>query len=153
MQATEEALCRDLVYSFCSALNEWERIYSIIQRISDGKFVSRKDRDLVAEITREVHLQTHASLFAQHVIPREREFGASPGQPKSWSPQGSFFDVSRATISEVVFRDEAHAEVITNWGYMLPDELTMFVVRRSNGRWLIDGLKTRSEGAWKVAHL
>ena len=153
MRASEETACREAVYSFCSAMNEWERIYFTIQRISDGQFVSQKDRDSVAGVTQQVHLETHVRLFAQHVVPRDRKYGANPGEPKSWSNKGSFFDVSRRTIGSVVFRDDTHAEVVTDWGYMLPGGQTMFVLKRCDGRWLIDSLKTRRRGEWRRAHL
>lgn len=153
MRVNEETACREAVYSFCSAINEWERIYSIIERIEDGKFVSQKDRDAVAGVTRGGHLEAHARLFAQHVVPQERKYGSKPGEAKSWSGQGSFFDVSLATIRTVAFRDDRRAEVITDWGYMLPGGQTMFVLKRGEDRWLIDGLKTRVGDGWKAAHL
>jgi hypothetical protein len=134
-------------------MNEWERIYSVVERIEDGKFVSPKDRDAVAGVTRRGHLGAHARLFARHVIPRDRKYASNPGEPKSWSGAGSFFDVSLATIRSVVFRDDGCAEVITDWGYMLPGGQTMFVVKRMNDRWLIDGLKTRRGEEWETAHL
>jgi hypothetical protein len=153
MRASEETACREVVHSFCTAMNEWERIYSTIQRISDGQFVSQKDRNSVAGTTREGHLQEHARVFAQHVVPRDRKYGANPGEPKSWSAKGSFFDVSGQPIGSVEFRDDAHAELVTDWGYMLPGGQTMFVLKRSDGRWLIDSLKTRRRGEWETADL
>lgn len=153
MLANEETACHETVYGFCSAINEWERIYSIIERIEEGKFVTQKDRDAVVGYTRRGHLEAHAKLFAQHVVPRERKYGSNPGEPKSWSSQGSFCDVSLATIRSVTFRDSRCAEVVTGWGYMLPGSHTMFVLKRRDDRWLIDGLKTSLGDAWKTTHL
>ncbi len=153
MQANEETACRETVYSFCSAINEWERIYSIIERIEDGKFVSQKDREAVAGVTGPGHLEAHARLFAEHVVPRDRKYGSNPGQPKSWSGKGSFFNVSLATIRSVAFHDDRRAEVITDWRYLLPGGQTMFVLKRGDDRWLIDGLKTRLGEVWETAHL
>lgn len=56
-------------------------------------------------------------------------------------------------IGSVEFRDDAHAELVTDWGYMLPGGQTMFVLKRSDGRWLIDSLKTRRRGEWETADL
>ena len=134
-------------------MNEWERIYSIVERIETGKFVSQKDRDAVAGVTRQGHLEAHARLFAQHVIPRDRKYGSNPGDPKSWSGHGIFVDVSLATIRSVAFRGDKCAEVITDWGYMLPGGQTMFVLKRRGDRWLIDSLKTRLGEKWDTAHL
>ena len=153
MRANTETECREVVHSFCVAMNEWERIYSIIGRIANGQFVSQKDRDAVAEVTMQGHLEAHARLYAQHVIPRDRKYGSNPGEPKSWSGKGSFFDVSDATIKSVVFRADRCAEVITDWGYMLPGGQTIFVLKKRDDRWLIDGLKTRLGEEWETAHL
>jgi hypothetical protein len=148
----EESACREVVFNFCSALNEWERKYSILNRTEEGKFVSQKERDAVAGVTKQEHLDTHARLFAQHVVPRVRKYGSNPGEPKSWGWQGTYANVSLATIRSVSFRG-SRAEVITGWGYMLPGGQTMFVLKRKDNRWLIDSLKTKLGEKWETAHL
>ncbi len=153
MREKVETECREIVHSFSTAMNEWERVYSILGRIADGKFVSQKDRDAVAGVTRQGHLEAHARLFAQFVVPRERKYGSNPGEPNGWGPQGRYHDVSLATIRSVTFRDTTCAEVITDWGLMVPGGQTMFVLKHRGDRWLIDGLKWRCAGEWRTGHL
>lgn len=149
MEANEENACRECVHSYALAINEWERVYSILGRIEDGKHVSQRLREQVAGMTKVGHLETHAALFAQYVNPRDRELGSKPGAPNCWGDKGKFFTVSYASIKSVELRDPRTAEVVTDWGYLLPGGSTMFVLKHKNCRWLIDSLKVMREGTWE----
>jgi hypothetical protein len=136
-------------------MNEWEKIYTILRRIAEGSFVSDSDRKAVADVTVESHLAQHADIFARFIVPRDRKYGAKPGEPTSWSQNGSFFDLSRDTIRSVCFPRRGRSEVITGWGHMLPGGQTMFVLKYRNRRWLIDSIKTRmtENDGWETEQL
>lgn len=153
MSLTEEADCRALVLNYGMAINEWERLQTILWRIEQGQFVPARDRESVAGITPQAHLETHTELFARYIVPRERKYGSNPGQPKSWGNTGKFFDVSPETIHSVTFRSPKCAEVVTGWGYMLPGGETMFILKRKDGCWRIDSLKSKLRTGWEAGHL
>jgi hypothetical protein len=149
METNEEHACRECVHSYALAINEWERAHDILRRIEDGKHVSQLLRHQVAGMTKLGHLKQHAALFARYVNPRDRKLGSKPGAPDCWGNKGRHFNVSYDTIRSVEFRDSGTAEVVTDWGYLLPGGSTMFVLKLRNGHWLIDSLKLLRGSAWE----
>ena len=153
MSQNEEADCRALVLNYCLAINEWERVQTILGRIEQGQFVPARDRELVTGITPQAHLESHAAIFAQYIVPRERKYGSNPRQPKSWTARGRFVEISPETIHSVTFRKPGCAEVVTGWGHIFPGHETMFVLKKIDDHWRIDGLKLKLEEGWETAHL
>ena len=145
--------CEDAVVGYCQAINEWERIRSILGRIENGQSTSASDRESVAGLTLQSHCEAHKRIFERFIVPRDRKFGSSPGVPNSWSKEGSYYDVDPDTIRAVQFPAEDRAEVVAEWGFQLPGGTTMFVLKRTNGTWLIDNLKIAVDNGWEVAHL
>lgn len=64
---------------------------------------------------------------------------------------GSYHDVKLETIQCVTFRNAKTAEVVTDWGHLLPGGPTMFMLKKKVDVWLIDSLKSKDEhGEWRV---
>jgi hypothetical protein len=151
--ASDIAACKNVVAGYCAAINEWERMRSILGRLENNQFVSASQRESVKGLTLEAHDQEHMKIFDRFIVPRVRRYGSNPGNPNSWSDKGSFFDVSPQTIRSVEFPACDRAEVVTDWGFQLPGGTTMFVLKRAHGTWRIDSLKIGSDDGWDVAHL
>lgn len=145
--------CEDAVVGYCQAINQWERIRYILGRIENGQFTSASDRESVAGLTLQSHSEAHEKIFERFIVPRERKYGSTPGEPNSWSKEGSYYEVDRDTIRAVQFLAKDRAEIVADWGFELPGGTTKFVLKRTNGTWLIDNLKIAVDDDWEVAHL
>ena len=145
--------CKDAVVGYCTAINDWEVAQTIIDRIAKDQFVSEPQRKAVDGITLDSHNKEHGNIFRLFVVPRDRNYGSNPGEPKSWGNKGSFFDIDRQTIESVEIASRNRAELTAGWGYQLPGGRTMFVLKRVDGSWLIDSLKVWLSDSWEVAHL
>lgn len=145
--------CKDAVVGYCQAINEWERIRYILGRIENGQFTSALDRESVVGLILQTHSEAHEKIFERFVVPRERKYGSNPGAPNSWNKVGSYHAVDPDTINAVQFPTKDSAEIVANWGFLLPGGTIMFVLKRINGTWLINNLKVASDDGWEVAHL
>lgn len=145
--------CKNAVAGYCRAINQWERDRYILGRIENDQFTSESDRESVAGLTLESHRDAHEQIFARFIVPRHRKYGSSPGTPNSWSKDGSYYDVDPNTIRTVEFPSKDRAEIVADWGFQFPGGTTMFVLKRTNGTWLIDNLKVAVDDGWEVAHL
>lgn len=152
-EADDVAACQDTVFGYCTAINEWERLQYILGRIEKKQFVQDRHLESVAGLTLLSHAEEHARIFERFIVPRQRAYGANPGEPLSWARDGSYYDVERQTIKSVTFASSNLAEVVTAWGFQFPGGLTMFVLKKTQGKWLIDSLKVASSSGWEVAHL
>src|SRR5438045_1266429 len=101
--------CKDTVTGFCTAINEWERIRSILGRMDNGQFVRESQRASVERLTLAGHNEEHAQIFDRFVVPRARKYGSNPGKANSWGG-GRFFDVNPETIRSVEFPARNRAE-------------------------------------------
>lgn len=152
-EAADIIACKDTVVGFCLAINAWERTRTILGRVENGKFTSESDLESVAGVNLESHMEQHKRIFNRFIVPRERKYGSSPGAPNSWSKKGRYHNVNRETIRSVEFPSKNRAEVVADWGFIVPGRKTMFVLKRKNGTWLIDSLKIAVDAGWEVAHL
>lgn len=136
--------CREIALGFCTELNAWERRHYLIGRLSAGQFVHPKRQQEVQGISFDESLSQHAELFRRYVLPGIRKYGSNPGEPKSWSRDGRYNNVSENTIRSIDISGN-RCEIITDWSIILPNSQTMFVLKKYKKRWLVDSSKTRQD--------
>lgn len=151
MSTTDETECRRVVFEFANAINNWEILEYILYRLERGQHVSAARTALVAGLTKATHAEQHKDIFCRYIYPRERKHGTTPGEPAMVQRDGSYDDVRLETIQSVTFRNAKTAEVVTDWGHLLPGGPTMFVLKKKADVWLIDSLKSKDEhGGWSA---
>ncbi len=150
MTPQDEAECRRVALEYATTKNEWDILKHIFDRLRDGMHVAPKRAALVEGLTAEEFTRRHVAMFAAYIYPRERKYGSSPGKPSGISRDGPFEKVSEQSIVSVIERNKNTIEVITQWPYMATQGETMFVMKKKDGRWLIDSLKSNHDGsAWE----
>lgn len=152
MTPADESECRRVVLGYATALNEWEVLSYIFDRVQTGRHVSPSRAELVTGLTQEILTGRHVEMFDMYIYPKDRKYGTTPGAPTMFGRDGRLSNVSEETIAKVAERNRTTIEVITEWGYILPGGRTMFVLKRQADRWLIDSLKTEQHGGgWTSA--
>lgn len=152
-EPSDTDLCKETIFRYCTAMNKWEQLRYIPGRIERGQFVTAAQTESVKMVTQEAHDRAHAKIFDPFIVPRARKYGSNPGRANSWGKNGSYFDVNPGTIRSVEFPAQNRAEIIADRGTGLPGGTTMFILKRVEGKWLIDSLKVRFKNDWKVACL
>ena len=154
MTPEDESECRRIVLGYATTKNEWDIQKNIFDRLQEGRHVASGRAALVTGLTNEDFTRRHIAMFAAYIHPRERKYGTNPGGPAMISRDGPFANVSAESICSVTERNRNTIEVVAEWPYLSLEGKTMFVLKRSSGRWLIDGLKTSKYGGdWENAHL
>lgn len=154
MTPEDEAECRRVVLDYAISMNEWEIKRYTLDRLESGRMVAPGREALVAGLTDNDLVEQHKAIFARCIVPRERKHGANPGRASHWGKDGSFYGVAPEGVAAVVERNRTTIEVSTQWSHMLPGGRTLFVLKRIDGRWLIDGMKTQgTETEWENALL
>lgn len=149
ISTTEDTECRRVVFEFANAINDWEIREYILCRVAIGKHVSPARTALVAGLTKETHAEEHKDIFRRYIYPRERKYGTTPGHPAMIGRDGRFYDVRFEAIQSVTFRNTKTAEIVTDWGHLVPGGPTMFVLKKEANVWLIGSLKSKDEhGGW-----
>jgi NTF2 fold immunity protein len=149
MHEDEIAQCKQLVLDYVNAINQWEIIEYILQRIENGKFVSDERAALAVGLSHADHTKQHEAIFSRYITSRARKLGSNAGLANSVGKDGRFFDVDASNIVEVVSANSNTAHVVTNWGMFSPGGRTMFVLKKQADTWLIDSLKVNDASEWR----
>ncbi|MFN9606617.1 MAG: hypothetical protein ACK57G_07425 [Planctomycetota bacterium] len=139
--------CKELVFEFANALNDWQCRAYVVNRIVNGQFVSDKKRASLTGYTWDRIVEEHFQLFSRFTRLDDSEWGTVPGKPVSFPNTGDFEGVDASQIAEANIV-KGICEIVANWKYRSEDKVK-FTLKNCDDRWLITRLSKWDDASAK----